>query len=130
MKNRILFLPALVLLITPHFSLAQSTIASFDLVDDFLKTNYTGPGAYDIFDAASGAQTPDGVTDVTVSVSSTGTTADDGNNVAWTATDDATGTGLRSKPRLRKLSRGGFLAAHGGPLKGPSADVSSILKRD
>lgn len=114
MKKLLLFLPALALALTPQITQAQSMIASFDLVDDFLKTNYAGPGAYDIFDRTTGAQNPDGLTDVVVSISNTGTTADDGNNVAWTATDDATGTGLRSTIDPSFIEPGGVTANNSG----------------
>ena len=88
-------LPSILLFSVPLS--AQTTISSFDLVDDFFKvgSNYTGPGSYDIFDGSTGMTGMDGKVDVVVSISSSGEGAD-GNGVTWATSNDTTPTGIRS----------------------------------
>ncbi|BAM05292.1 PEP-CTERM sorting domain-containing protein [Phycisphaera mikurensis] len=95
---------------------SAAVVPAFDLVDDFLKVggNYNGPGLYDVFDAATGLAVADGVADIAVSVTATGLTADDGNNVSWVATTGTSGTGLVSTIDPSFVSGGGVLANNGG----------------
>ncbi len=95
---------------------SAAVVPSFDLVDDFLKlgSNYTGPGTYDIFDAATGAAVADGIADIALSVTTTGVTADDGNNVSWAATTGTSGTGLVSTIDPSFIAGGGVSANNGG----------------
>ena len=97
-------------------NMAYGQISSFDLVDDFFDTEYAGPGSYDIFvaDANGGSVGQDGMDDITVSVTTTGVTTDDGNNVAWTATTDASGTGIRSTIDPSFIVGGGVSANNSG----------------
>lgn len=68
-------------------SSAMAADMSYDIVDDFLKTAYTGAGSYD--------SNGDGFNDITISITQSNM-GPDGNNVIWAGTDDTTTTGLRS----------------------------------
>ena len=113
--RRVLLL-ALLVLVAGRSQSQANLIASFDVIDEFLKvaSNYQGPQSYDIFDGAAGAAGQDGVADIRVSISSTGVTADDGNNVQWTVTNDTTGTGLRSTIDPSFVGSGGVTSLNSG----------------